>query len=98
MDNITTFRIELDVAAQKVIHQFMTHNTHVEDQIRSAIQKTVEGFDFEGEIIRIATEQLRKALREAMMYSNLESKVREVTDKIYQELIEKELSKYKRYE
>lgn len=95
MDNITTFRIELNVAAQKVIHQFMTHNEHVEEQIRNAIKKTVEGFDFESEISRIATDQLRVAIREAMRYGKLEKKVRELTDKIYTELIEKELSKYK---
>src|SRR5690606_24393440 len=91
-DNITTFRMELDVAAQKVINQFMLHNESVEEQIRNAIQKTVENFDFEGEIQRIATEQLRTALREAMKYSVLENKVRELAGKIYEELIEKEFA------
>src|SRR5690606_5025151 len=91
-DNITTFRIELDVAAQKVINQFMLHNEYVEEQIRNAIQKTVENFDFEGEIQRIATEQLRTALREAMKYSALEKKVWEITNKIYDDLIDKELA------
>ena len=91
-DNITTFRIELDVAAQKVINQFMLHNEYVEEQIRNAIQKTVENFDFEGEIQRIATEQLRTALREAMKYSALEKKVWEITNKIYDDLINKELA------
>jgi hypothetical protein len=94
-DNITTFRMELDVAAQKVINQFMLHNEHVEDQIRSAIKATVEGFDFEREIRVIATEQLRKAVRDAMTYGELEKKVRAVAGKIYEEMIEKEFAKYK---
>jgi hypothetical protein len=95
MDNITTFRIELDVSAQKVIHQFMMHNEHVEEQIRNAIKKTVESFDFESEIRIIAERQLRKALQDAMNYGNLEQMVREKTQIIYTELIEKEFSKYK---
>lgn len=93
-DNITTFRIELDVAAQKVIHQFMTHNEHVEDQIRNAIKATVEGFDFESEIRVIAEGQIRTAIRDAMNYGPLEKLVREKTQAIYTELIEKEFAKY----
>lgn len=93
-DNTTTFRIELDVAAQKVIHQFMTHNEHVEEQIRAAIENTVKNFDFEKEISAIAERQLRKALQDAMNYSSLERKVRELTDKIYGEILEKEFAKF----
>ena len=94
-DNISTFRIELDIAAQKVIHQFMTHNDHVEEQIRNAIKRTVENFDFEAEITRITTEQLRSALRDAIRYGELEKKVKEVAGKLYNEMIEKEFSKFK---
>lgn len=93
-ENITTFRIELDVAAQKVIHQFMTDNDHIEEQIRSAIENTVKNFDFEKEISIIAEQQLRKALRDAMSYSSLEKKVREMADKIYGEILEKEFAKF----
>jgi hypothetical protein len=95
IDNITTFRIQLDVAAQKVIHQFMINNDHIEEQLRNAIQKTVEEFDFEAEIRVIATEQLRKAVRDAMSYGELQKKVQEVAGKIYADLIEKEFAKYK---
>jgi hypothetical protein len=94
MDNITTFRIELDVASQKVIHQFMMHNEHVEDQIRNAIKATVESFDFEKEIRIVAEQQIRKAIRDAMNYGPLEQLVREKTQSIYTELIENEFAKY----
>ena len=93
-DNTTTFKIELDVAAQKVIHQFMLNNEQIEERLRQAIQSAVESFDFDKEIRIIAQQQLRNALHDAMNYGPLEKLVREKTQAIYNELIEKEFAKY----
>lgn len=94
-DNTTVFKIELEVAAEKVIHQFMVRNEQIEEQLTQAIKSAVESFDFHAEIKNIAQSQLRRALHDAMNYSVLEKLVREKAQIIYNDLIEKEFAKYK---
>lgn len=94
MDNITTFRIELEVAAQKVIHQFMMGNEQIEKQLSKSIQSAINSFDFEKEVSGIVHKQLRQAINNSFAYGELQKLVEERTNAIFERLIEAEFSKY----
>ena len=50
MENQTTFRIELDIAAQQVIHQFVQNNDRLEKELTAGFKKAIETTDIKGMI------------------------------------------------
>lgn len=94
MKNVTTFKIELDIAAQKVIHQFMTGNEAIEEQLSNAIHNAIDTFDFQKEVEGIVKRQLREALNNSFTYGKLHDLVQAKTNAIYTKLIDAEFKKY----
>src|SRR5690349_3859943 len=94
MDNLTTFRIELQVAAQKVIHQFMLHNDKIEEQLTNSLKLAMEHFDFQKEVSHIFTSEIRSAISEAMKRGKMRELVQARADKIFDELLEREFKNW----
>lgn len=90
-DNVTTFTIELQVAAQKVIHQFMTSNEQVEEMMRKAIEKAVLEFDFESAVKGIVQRDLNKAIQCSMEYGKMKEYVEKKANIIFEKIIEQEM-------
>jgi len=43
----TKVRVELEIAAQRLISQFMLNNQEIEKQLEAGVKKAFENFDFE---------------------------------------------------
>lgn len=95
MEGFTKIRFELEIAAQKVINQFMLNNRHIEDQLESGIKNAFEDFDFESEIKVATTNAIESEIRKSANWDRLTKLVREKADKIVDDHIEKHLQSLK---
>ena len=95
IENTTAIKIELNVAAQKIIHQFMTGNELIEEQLKKAIEDGITEFDFELEVKKLVQRQLSEAVRESVQYGKLRELVAKKAESIFNKMIEKEFEKYK---
>ena len=55
-------RLELDYMKQSILHHLGLHENELSKNVNDQIEKAIAEFDFEGEVSRIATEAIRKAI------------------------------------
>jgi phosphomevalonate kinase len=88
MDNQTAIRIELDIAAQKVINQIMINNEAVAKQLKSGFEKAFQNFDFEAYAQQAATRAIEKAIQESANYGEVRKLVEKRSNEIINEILD----------
>lgn len=63
---VPMIRLELEAMRYSVVHTFTSHQKGVEEQLDKALKTVLDDFDFEAEVNRIATDLLRKAVKDAV--------------------------------
>jgi len=92
-EGTTRISIELEIAAQNVIHNFLIHNNEIENQIKAGVEAAIKSFDFETEVARRCHSISNKEIRDAKSWDNVRKMVQMKADKIVDDYIEKELKK-----
>ncbi len=95
MENTSTIRVELDIHAQKMIHQYMIDNQRVEKEIEAGIKKAFESIDLEKEVERAVKKCIEDAIRQSADWGKIRDAVKKKTDEIVENYIEKSISKFR---
>jgi hypothetical protein len=95
MENTSTIRVELDIQAQKMIHQYMIDNQRVEKEIEAGIKKAFESIDLEKEVERAVKKCIEDAIRQSADWGKIRDAVKKKTDEIVEVYIEKSISKFR---
>lgn len=92
--NSTQFRIELDIAAQNVIHQLMISNDAIEGQLKSAIEKAITSFNFEDEVHALTSKAIRDAIQDSLDYGKLKQLIQKRTEAILDNFVDQQIEAY----
>lgn len=95
VDGANILKIELEVAASRVMHQFALYNGDVQTQLENGFAKAIADFDYEAEIYRQAQRIIQESIRKAMTSSKIEELIRQKTDDIVQHYYEMEFKRLK---
>ena len=89
MENSTTIKLEIEVAAQRMISQYMIHNDQLKKQLESGIKKAFEDFDFEKTI----ENQVRETIAGIIKKSGDWGKIRRAVEEKLSEAIDAKVNK-----
>lgn len=92
----TTFKIELDIAAQSIIHQLMISNEEVANQLKSGIEKAISSFDFEAEVQGLTHHAIKKAIQDSLDYGKLKELIQKRTEVILDNFVEQQIEAYRK--
>jgi len=95
MEDYTNFRIELEISAQKVIHQMVVHNEAVKQQLEDGIKRAVENYDFQSTVEEMVSKVIKDAIWNSISYGKLKEAVSTKVSEIADQLIEKHISHLK---
>ena len=93
---MSAFKIELEIAAQNVIHQLMISNENIEGQLRSAIEKAISSFNFEAEVQGLAHKAIRDAIKESLDYGKLKELIQKRSEAILDAFVETQFEAYRK--
>ncbi len=91
MEDYTRFRLELEISAQKVIHQFVMHNEQIREQLESGIEAAVKKYDFQGEVEKMVDKTIKDAIWNSLNYGKLKEAVSKKVSEIADTLIDKHI-------
>lgn len=96
MENNIIIKLELNIAAEKMINQLMINKENVHSGLEAGLKTAIENFDFEKEVEKYAVDKIRGIIRETVLGSKVESYLRKRIEKVVDELVEREIEHLKR--
>jgi len=95
MENFATIRMELDLQAQRVIHQYMVDNAKISEEVTRGIKEAFDSFDIAEAIRKEVSHCLQEAVRGSGNWSTLRATIQKKMDIVVEEHIEKTLESLK---
>ena len=95
-ENMTTIRIELDVAAKRIISQVMMENEHLNQEIEAGVRASIEKFDFKGVVEAQITRCIEGAIKESSDWGLIRKKTKEAVEAITGEFIQRQVDAWKK--
>jgi hypothetical protein len=79
-------RLELDYMKQSVSYHLGLHKNELSKNVNAQIEKAIAEFDFEGEVSRIATEAIRRAINFEFTCGNGFTWIQEAINKAFTDM------------
>lgn len=93
--NVTAIKIELEIAAERVINQLMVNNEKVENEIREGVKSALESFDFKVVVENAIKSCIESAIKSSTEWGAIRKLVSAKTDEIVNQYIENSLTEFK---
>jgi len=90
MNEPSIIRVELDLSAQKVLHQFQIHNEQISADVQKGIERAVKEFDFEAAIAAKGKKLIEEVINNFMWNSELRKAIQAKVDLIVTDLLNKQ--------
>lgn len=96
MDDNIKIRLELEVAAQRIIGQYMINNKRVESAIEEGVKNAFESIDIAAEVEKTVRNAIEKAIRQSGEWGRIQEAVKKKTDEIVDTYIEQAVNRFKK--
>lgn len=94
MDNFTSVKIELEVAASRIISQVMLSNDTIEKEIEAGVKAAVLNFNFQAAVEKSVTKCIEDAIKQSTDWGVIRDAVKKETDKIVGTYIQASIDKF----
>lgn len=91
MEDQVSLKIELDIAAQKILNHVIINNDAIERQIESGIKSAFANFDFEGTVKKACENAIEDNIKKSIAWGKLREIVQLKADKIVSDHIDKQM-------
>jgi fructose/tagatose bisphosphate aldolase len=95
MENVTKVKFELEIAAQRLISEYMVNNAYIESELNQGIKAAFEKIDIAATIEKAVTDCIITAIKQSSDYGAIRNAVKEKTDKIVEHYIDSAVNKFK---
>lgn len=95
MDNSIKIRLELEVAAQRIIGQYMFNNEKIEAEIEQGVKRAFESIDIAAEVEKTVIHSIEYAIRQSGEWGKIREAVKRKTDEIVEAYIEQAMNKFR---
>lgn len=95
MNGEYTIKFEINVAAQRMISQIVSHNEEFEKQLEAGIKQAVDEFDFKEFSRQTVDRAIREAIQSSASWGNIRQMAVDKANKIVDEYISKEMENFK---
>ena len=96
MDDNIKIRLELEVAAQRIIGQYMINNRRIESEIEEGVKNAFESVDIAAEVEKTVKNTIEKAIRQSGEWGKIQEVVKKKTDEIVDTYIEQAINKFRK--
>lgn len=92
--NTSKVTFTLEVAAQKLISQYMLTNESIQDELEAGIKKAFDNFDFEAVVAESVTTAINQAIRQSIDWNKMRTAIRDKADVIIDKYIESAVDRF----
>ena len=92
----TKVRVELEIAAQRLISQFMLNNQEIEKQLEAGVKKAFENFDFEKVVELQVKDCIASTIKAAGEWGRIREAVRKKADELIDSYVTKAIENFKK--
>ena len=90
MENTTKITLEVEVAAQRFIQQYMVNNDHIQKEIKAGIEAAFKKIDFK----KVIESQVDKCIRRIISDSASWGRIRRVMDEKLSDIIDCKINEF----